>query len=181
MKNVICLLIIYFPTQSFSRFYTESEISDLCLKGNADSNPPSLSPGNDTIDFIKNLKNKNFLKEYYNNDDVIFTNSEQLKYSLKIAPWCVFLYFFFLGIVLWVMFNFCIFCKCCFCLGGPATQVQTRKRKMLPLAFLVIFGLFSLVISPYSIYYSNNLEANFKYQLCTTARWSGGYYYGHDN
>ncbi|CAG9334389.1 unnamed protein product [Blepharisma stoltei] len=181
MIKYCCFIGILISYYINAQYYTESEIKQICSQGNADSNPPSLSPGNDTIDFINKFKRKNYMRQYYGPDTKVFAYDDRVKYAFDITPWCVFLYFFAFGIIFWSMYVFCICCKCCYCFSGPATKIQSKRRLACPWIILMTFGLFSLVLAPYSIFYSNNLETNFYYQLCVTSRWSEGYFYGYDN
>lgn len=174
-------LFFLFPLVRSQYYYTDSEISTICTNGNADSNPPSLSPGNSTISKISVIKSKNYLEQYYNSKDFEFGYQDKLDYAKDIMPFAFFFYMSGISVLIWFMFISCILCKCCYCLSGPATKVQTRGRLMCPPIFMAVFLVGILIFSPFSIYYVNNLQVTIGYMVCVTARWSGGYYYGYSD
>lgn len=159
-------------------YYSESELSLICTNGKADSNPPSLYPGQSTITKINGLKRENYLENYYNENDHEFTNDERLEYADDLMPYAFFLFLSIFGIILWFMYASCIVCKCCYCVAGPATEIQSRSRKAVPILLLGIFFVGILTFGPIGIFYVSQLQGTLSYLVCVTARWSGGYFYG---
>ena len=177
----LSLLFLPHLPQVFSQYFSSADISAFCTNGNADSNPPLLSPGNSTISLISSLKPHNYLSNYYNSKDYTLSSSDKLSYSQDLLPYAFFFYLGAFSLLLWLIFVSCILCKCCFCLAGPATEVQTRRRLLLPPLLMSLFLVGILVFSPFSIYYVNQLQGTLGYLVCVAARWSGGYYYGYSN
>jgi hypothetical protein len=175
------IYIHFIILSSYAAYYSANEISLLCISGNADSNPPSLSPGNDTISKINKIKPEIYLEKYYNTTDFDFTHDEQLKYAIDLLPYSFFFYMMIISIIVWFVYISCAICKCCYCLSGPVTKVQSRQRLLCPPILMGIFMLGILGCSPFCIYYISLLESAIKYLICVTARWSGGYYYGYSN
>ncbi|OMJ83538.1 hypothetical protein SteCoe_15502 [Stentor coeruleus] len=174
------MIFILFPISLVGGvYYSESELSLLCTKGKADSNPPTLYPGQSTINKINGLKRKNYLEHYYNQNDHEFTNDEKLEYADDLMPYAFFLFLSLFGIILWFMYSSCIICKCCYCVAGPATEIQSKGRKIIPILLLGIFFVGILTFGPIGIFYVSQLQGTLSYLVCVTARWSGGYFYGY--
>ena len=173
------LYLIILLKHSAAWYYSDEEITALCIAGYADSNPPSLSPGNATISMINILKPQNYMKKYYNTENFYFSKEDQADYAVDLMPYGFFMYMMIISVVLWLMFISCILCKCCFCLGGPVIKVQTKKQLLCPplLMGVSLIGIFAF--APFCIYYVSQLQLTINYLICVTARWSGGYYYGY--
>ena len=176
------LLLLFFFIQTIKGiYYTNTEISSLCTAGNADSNPPTLSPGNTTISQLASLTRKNFLSYYYNQNDYSLTYDDKVEMAKDLSPYYFFLYLAGISVIFWLMYLSCMICKCCFCISGPAIEVQTRKRLLFPPILMGVFLVGILVFAPFCIYYINLLQGTIAYLVCVTARFSGGYWYGYEN
>lgn len=158
------------------KFYTESEISELC---NADSNPPSLGPGTLAIERIRKLKPKVYLEEYYKENDYELDYEDKVSYAQDLMPYGFFLYLGVISVIIWIMYFCCIVCKCCYCIIGPAIRVQERRQKVRPLILMGISIIFILGFAGVGVYYLNELQGAMGYMACVVARWSGGYFYGY--
>ena len=176
--NILISLLIF---TAKSEFYTETQINTLCADGNADTDPPSLSPGKTTMKRIKKFKSKIFLHSYYNDDDHSLTANDRLLYTEDLLPYSFILYFSFLTTLVWIMYISCIICKCCYCLISPATRVQSRREKLFPLILMAIVIACLITFSAFALFYISQLQGSIGYLVCVAARWSGGYYYGYDN